>query len=70
MEFRQKKIRGIDLFDFTSFFGLDFLKFSGPLWGANKEPTRPFLSKKGLFSLKKCLQSRRIKNDKLFISKT
>ena len=24
--------REIDLFDFTSFFGLDFLKFSGPLW--------------------------------------
>ena len=27
-----KKIREIDLFDFTSFFGLDFFKFSGPLW--------------------------------------
>ena len=25
------KIREIDLFDFTSFFGLDFLKFHGPL---------------------------------------
>ena len=25
-----KKIREIDLFHFTSFFGLDFLKFSGP----------------------------------------
>ena len=32
MEFGQKKIREIDLFDFTSFFGLDFFKFSGPLW--------------------------------------
>ena len=26
-----KKIRKIALFDFTSFFGLDFFKFSGPL---------------------------------------
>ena len=25
--------REIDLFDFTSFFGLDFFKFSDPLWG-------------------------------------
>ena len=24
----------IDLFDFTSFFGLDFFKFSGPLYGS------------------------------------
>ena len=28
----QKKIRDIDLYDFTSFFGLDFLKFCGPLF--------------------------------------
>ena len=27
----------IDLFDFTSFFGMDFLKFSGPLCGQNLE---------------------------------
>ena len=33
MEFGQKNLfREIDLFDFTSFFGLDFFKFSGPLW--------------------------------------
>ena len=32
MENIQKFFREIDLFDFTSFFGLDFLKFSGPLW--------------------------------------
>ena len=32
MDFGQKKIREIDLFDFTSFFfGLDFFKFSGQL---------------------------------------
>ena len=32
MEFGQKKIVcEIDLFDFTSFSGLDFLKFSGSL---------------------------------------
>ena len=31
MEFGQKKFREIDLFDFTSFFGLDFFKFSGPM---------------------------------------
>ena len=31
MEFGQKKIREIDLFDFTIFLGLDFFKFSGPL---------------------------------------
>ena len=32
MVFGQKKIfREIDLFDFTSFFGLDFFKISGPL---------------------------------------
>ena len=30
MEFGQKKILEIDLFDFTSFFDLDFFKFSGP----------------------------------------
>ena len=27
MEFGQKKIREIELFDFTSFFGLDFFNF-------------------------------------------
>ena len=32
MEFGQKKICEIDLFDFTSFFGLDVFKFSGPLY--------------------------------------
>ena len=31
MEFRE-----IDLFDFTCFFGLDFLKLSGPLWSLKK----------------------------------
>ena len=31
MENIKKFFREIDLFDFTSFFGLDFLKFSGPL---------------------------------------
>ena len=31
MEFGQKKFREIDLLDFTSFFGLDFFKFSGLL---------------------------------------
>ena len=29
MENIQKKFREIDLFDFTSFFGLDFFKLSG-----------------------------------------
>ena len=31
MEFGQKKFHEIDLFDFMSFCGLDFFKFSGPL---------------------------------------
>ena len=31
MKFGQKFFREIDLFDLTSFLGLDFLKFSGPL---------------------------------------
>ena len=31
MDFGQKEFREIDLFDFTSFFSLDFFKFSGPL---------------------------------------
>ena len=31
MEFDQKKIREIDLFDFTSFLAWTFLKFSRPL---------------------------------------
>ena len=31
MKFGQKKFSEIDLFDFTSFFGLDIFKFSGPL---------------------------------------
>ena len=31
MEFGQKKFHEIDLFDFTSFFGLDFFNFSSPL---------------------------------------
>ena len=31
MEFGQKTFREIDLFDFTSLFGLDFFKFSAPL---------------------------------------
>ena len=34
MEFGQKmKFREIDLFDFTSCFGLDFFKYSGPPCG-------------------------------------
>ena len=32
MEFGQDNFREIDLFDFTSFFGLDFFKFSVLLW--------------------------------------
>ena len=32
MEFSQKNICEVDLFDFTIFFGLDFFKFSGLLW--------------------------------------
>ena len=35
MEFGQKKIREIDLFDFTNFFGLDFFFNFGPLWCGN-----------------------------------
>ena len=31
MEFGQINFRAIDLFDFMSFFGQDFLNFSGPL---------------------------------------
>ena len=31
MEFGQKIIREIELFDFTRFSGLDFFKYSGPL---------------------------------------
>ena len=30
------KFREIDLFDFTSFCGLDFFKISGPLWNILK----------------------------------
>ena len=32
MDFGQKKFHEIDLFDFMSFLGLNFFKFSGPLW--------------------------------------
>ena len=32
MEFGQEKFHEINLFDFTNFFGLDFFKFSGPLF--------------------------------------
>ena len=32
MEFDQKFFHEIDLFDFTNFFGLDFFKFSGPVY--------------------------------------
>ena len=35
MEFGLRKIYEIDLFDFTSFFGLDFFNFFGPLCDAN-----------------------------------
>ena len=46
MEFGQKKFREIDLLDFTSFFGLDFFKFSGPLcvsdWKLILEPDLKF----------------------------
>ena len=46
-----KKSREIDLFDFTSFFGQDFLKFSGPMcsWTMQCLPQRlksTFLKKK------------------------
>ena len=45
MEFGQKKFHEFDLFDFTSFFGLDFFKFSRPLtrvlgMGRIGDPTR------------------------------
>ena len=33
----KKIFREIDLFDFTSFFGLDFLRFSGLLWPEQPE---------------------------------
>ena len=33
----KKKIHEIDLFDFTRFFGLDFFKFSGPLWNSSSK---------------------------------
>ena len=36
MEFGKKFFREIDLFDFSSFFGLDFLKFSGLLWNVTE----------------------------------
>ena len=39
MEFGQKEFREIDLFDFTTFFGLDFFKFSGPHYGRNENET-------------------------------
>ena len=39
MEFGQKFFREIDLFDFTSSFGLDFFKFSGPLCLKAKKST-------------------------------
>ena len=32
MKFGHKIFNEIDLFDFMSFFGLDFFKFSGTLW--------------------------------------
>ena len=35
MEDIQKKNREIDLFNFTNFFHLDFLKLSDPLWKAS-----------------------------------
>ena len=38
MDFGQKKFHEIDLFNFTSFFGLDFFKFSGPLWHLKPNP--------------------------------
>ena len=34
----KKKFRQIGLFDFTSFFGLDFFKFSGPQWIGYPKP--------------------------------
>ena len=52
MDLDQKNFREIDLFDFTSFFGLDFFKFSGPLWtgqnGLSSIDTK-FASPKNLF---------------------
>ena len=35
-----KKNREIDLFDFTNFLGLKFLKFSGPLCAGSAKPKR------------------------------
>ena len=35
--------RAIDLFDFTSFFGLDFFKFSGPLFHKNFLKLQPLI---------------------------
>ena len=46
MEFGQIFFREIDLFDFTSFFGLDLFKFSGPLW----EQRPPITGNVGSFS--------------------
>ena len=40
MDFGQKKIREIDLFDFTSFFCMDFFKFSGPMCNKVRRKTK------------------------------
>ena len=53
MEFGQKIFREIDLFDFTSFFGLDFFKFSGPL--CISSPPRLLLACKKFPIMFKCL---------------
>ena len=45
MEFGQKKNREIDLFDFISCLGLDFLKYSGPTRCVIPSP----ITKYGLF---------------------
>ena len=61
MEFGQKKFREIVLFDFTSFFGLAFFKFSVPLcfemtvfelsFFLSSLPTSPPVSPPGPFGL-------------------
>ena len=45
MQFGQEKFREIGLFDLTSFFGLDFLKFSGSMWVFQSKDTNIFFKK-------------------------
>ena len=69
MEFGEKIFCEIDLSDFMSFFGLDFFKFSGPLWATYMDFFQVLPYKITRSSRKKSLLGTRVASSMFFFKK-